>query len=86
MLVYVSLQYFQNTVFLIFQGAYADFVGERNVTVDGVFEARNEVDGTSDVGAGNYEEKCLSEGIMNAYKAYEIGTYQVRSLFFLSLA
>ncbi|VDN22195.1 unnamed protein product [Gongylonema pulchrum] len=55
-------------------GAYMDFVDERHVTVDGTFEAHDPV---NNVGTEDCEEKCLSEGILNAYKAYEFGTYQV---------
>ncbi|VDN17597.1 unnamed protein product [Gongylonema pulchrum] len=60
-------------ILYVLQGAYMDFVDERHVTVDGTFEAHDPV---NNVGTEDCEEKCLSEGILNAYKAYEFGTYQ----------
>lgn len=58
-----------------------DFVDERDVTIGNAFCSEPE---QSDEEAGRYEEKCLSEGIINAYKAYDAGVYQANTVIILS--
>ncbi|CAG9529784.1 unnamed protein product [Cercopithifilaria johnstoni] len=64
------------SILYILQGAYMDFIDDRDITIDGTFEDNNEREDGNDLGIGHCEEKCLTEGVFNAYKAYEAGAYQ----------
>lgn len=54
-----------------------DFVNDEGNIIDGIFEGNSEREVGSDVSMEYCEEKCLIQGIFNAYKAYEAGIYQV---------
>ncbi|EFO21343.2 FAM40A protein [Loa loa] len=64
------------SILYILQGTYMDFVDERDIIIDGSFKGHNEGEVDNDLGIGHCEEKCLTLGVLNAYKAYEVGTYQ----------
>ncbi|VDM44107.1 unnamed protein product [Toxocara canis] len=68
-------------ILYILQGAYLDFVDEESVSIDNGFQASPSREG-ADTGTGGNEEACLVHGIFNAYKAYEVGVYQVITFFF----
>ncbi|VDN04503.1 unnamed protein product [Thelazia callipaeda] len=53
----------------ILQGAYMDFDDNNGIVTD--------VRENEELGTANCEQKCLVEGILNAYKMYEVGAYQV---------
>lgn len=57
-----------------------DFVDDRDITIDEAFKVNNERKDGEDLGIGHCEEKCLTKGVFNAYKAYEAGAYQVESI------
>lgn len=57
-----------------------DFVDDRDITIDDGFKGNSEREDGKDLGMGHCEEKCLTEGVFNAYKAYEAGTYQVENI------
>lgn len=65
------------SILYILQGAYMDFVDDKDITINGVFRDHGEKEcDNNDLSMEYYEEKCLTQGIFNAYKAYEAGTYQ----------
>ncbi|VDK88806.1 unnamed protein product [Litomosoides sigmodontis] len=60
----------------ILQGAYMDFIDDIDISTDRVVKGNNERDDGDSTEIRHYEEKCLMEGMFNAYKAYETGAYQ----------
>ncbi|VDK70322.1 unnamed protein product, partial [Onchocerca ochengi] len=64
------------SILYILQGAYMDFVDDKNITIDDTFKGNSERQSGNDVSMGHCEEKCLVAGVLNAYKAYEVGAYQ----------
>ncbi|KAL3995626.1 hypothetical protein ACH3XW_26620 [Acanthocheilonema viteae] len=64
------------SILYILQGAYMDFVDDRDITIDGAFKGNNEREADNDLGIRYCKEKCLAEGVFNAYKVYEAGAYQ----------
>lgn len=57
-----------------------DFIDNRDTTTDRDFKSNNEREDDNDLEIKHCEEKCLTEGVFNAYKAYETGVYQVGSI------
>ncbi|KAM3718198.1 Striatin-interacting protein [Dirofilaria immitis] len=64
------------SILYILQGAYMDFVDDKDITIDDAFKGNDEREGGNDLGMANCEENCLMEGVLNAYKVYEAGVYQ----------
>lgn len=62
-------------VLYILQGAYLDFVDEPVVSIEDGFQPSG-AQTVPDMGTGGHEEACLSQGIINAYYAYNSGIYQ----------
>uniref|UniRef100_A0A915Q113 Far11/STRP C-terminal domain-containing protein n=1 Tax=Setaria digitata TaxID=48799 RepID=A0A915Q113_9BILA len=62
------------SILYVLQGAYMDFEDDTDITIGTIFKGNDEKEDGTDL--GYYEEKCLTEGVLNAYKAYEIGVYQ----------
>ena len=57
------------------QGAFLDFAEEERIFIDGEYKKDNEAEKGFKV--SECEKNCLSQGILNAYHAYEAGVFQV---------